>query len=388
MRIAIDGSCWSNRRGFGRFTRELVTAMVGGHVEHAFTLVVDRQTAADWRPPEGCDVIVVKTRQQPTRAASAEGARSPLDLIRMGWALSQGAFDAVLFPAVYTFAPLFRRIPTLVTFHDAIAEGYPELVFAGGRARLFWRLKTWLARRQADCVLTVSESARREVSAAFSVPESDVHVVLEAASPVFRPLADRSAIAAVLEAHQVPIGPPVILAVGGISPHKNLQALVRAVARLGPEPHLVIVGDHSHDSFLTCYRELRAECDRLGLAERVTFTGFVPDEDLVALYNAAHALALPSLAEGFGLPAMEAMACGLPVAASRRGSLPEIVGDAGVFFEPLDPEDIATALRRLLQDTELRTALGKAGLARAARHSWKEAADTTVRLIERTVRGA
>jgi glycosyltransferase involved in cell wall biosynthesis len=160
------------------------------------------------------------------------------------------------------------------------------------------------------------------------------------------------------------------------------------MARLGPEPHLVIVGDHSHDSFLTCFRELSQECARLGLTERVTFTGFVPDDDLVALYNAARVLALPSVAEGFGLPAIEAMACGLPVAASRRGSLPEIVGDAGVFFDPLDNEDMATALRRLLEDDTLRASLSVAGLARASRRSWNEAAGKTVRLIEQTVRGA
>ena len=388
MRIGIDASCWSNRRGFGRFTRELVTAMVSGHAEHAFTLVVDRQTAAEWRPPEGCAVRVVKTAAQPTRAASAEGARSPMDLVRMGWALSWGGFDAVFFPAVYTFAPLFRRVPTLVTFHDAIAEAYPQLVFADGRARLFWKLKTWLARRQADRVLTVSESARREVTAAFGVPESEVDVVSEAAAGHFKPLADRSVIASVLEAYGIPIGPPLILAVGGISPHKNLPVLLQALARLGPEPHVVIVGDHTHDSFLTCFRDLKEESARLGLTGRVTFTGFVPDEDLVALYNAAQVLALPSLAEGFGLPAMEAMACGLPVAASRRGSLPEIVGEAGVFFDPLDPEDMAEALQRPLGDEELRASLSAAGLARAARHSWQEAAGTAVRLIEETVRRA
>jgi glycosyltransferase involved in cell wall biosynthesis len=304
----------------------------------------------------------------------------------MGWALSWGGFDAIFFPAVYTFAPLFRRVPTLVTFHDAIAETHPDLVFAGSRTRLFWRIKTWLARKQADRVVTVSESARGDVAKAFGIPEAEIPVIPEAPASHFKPLEDHSVVAAVLAAYGVPLGRPLILSVGGISPHKNLGGVFRALARLDAVAHLVIVGDHLQDSFLGCFQELREECDRLGLSERVTFTGFVPDEQLAVFYNASRLLVLASFAEGFGLPAVEAMACGLPVAASRRGSLPEILGDAALFFDPTDEGEMAASLKSLLEDADLRARLAAAGLERAGRLSWKEAARRAVRLIEETAR--
>lgn len=388
MRIGVDASCWSNRRGFGRFARELVTHMVRGHPEHEFTLIVDRQTAEEWRFPDGSRLRVVETREQPTRAASAEGARGLTDILRMGWAASSASFDAFFFPAVYTFYPLFRRVPMLVTFHDAIADTYPELTFPSRRSRALWRLKCWLARRQAARLLTVSESARAELSAALRCPPSAIQVISEAPGPEFRPLTDRKRIEAALARYGIAPRRPLILYVGGISPHKNLHGLLHALCGIRTPSELVIVGDYAQDSFHTCYDELRVLCATLGLEGRVTFTGFVPDEDLVALYNAATLLVLPSLAEGFGLPAVEAMACGLPVAASRRGSLPEVLGNAAVLFDPRDAEDMAAAMDRLLTDAALREHLRAEGLARASRLSWTEAAQRTVGLIEEIARGA
>jgi glycosyltransferase involved in cell wall biosynthesis len=145
---------------------------------------------------------------------------------------------------------------------------------------------------------------------------------------------------------------------------------------------LVLVGDHTDDSFYGCYEELVALCRQLELTERVTFTGFVPDEHLVALYNAATLVVLPSFNEGFGLPVVEAMACGVPVAASRRGSLPEVVGSAGVLFDPGDHGEMASVLVRLLDDSALRQHLRAEGLRRAENFSWKAAATKAVHLFE------
>ena len=156
MRIAIDACCWSNLRGFGRFTRELVSHMVAEHPGHEYTLVVDRATAEASRLPAGTRVEIVDTREAPTRAASAAGARSPADLWRMARAAARVPADLFFFPAVYSYFPMLRRIPTVVTFHDAIAESHPRLIFPGARARLFWTAKTWLALRQASRILTVS----------------------------------------------------------------------------------------------------------------------------------------------------------------------------------------------------------------------------------------
>lgn len=386
MRIAIDACCWSNRRGFGRFTRELVGHMVAEHPRHEYTLVLDRATAEQSRLPAGARLEVVATREQPTRAASAAGARSPVDLLRMARAAARVPADLFFFPAVYSYYPMLRRVPTVVTFHDAIAETHPRLIFPGPRARLFWRAKSWLANRQADRIVTVSRDARTRIAAAFRRPESEIAVVSEAPGAPFRPLSDRATARHVLEDYDLPTDERLVLYVGGISPHKNLDGLLHAFARLADRPaHLAIVGDHSGDSFLGCYPELVRLRDRLGLESAVTFTGFVPDEHLAVLYNAATVLALPSFDEGFGLPAVEAMACGLPVLASRSGSLAEVVGPAGVFFDPRDHAGMAAALRQVLDDPALRKSLAAEGLKRAGGFSWSAAARDAVRLFEETV---
>lgn len=386
MRIGIDACCWSNRRGFGRFTRNLVTQMVREPHDHEFHLVVDRQTADAGDFPAGARVVVVPTRQQPTEAASAEGSRSVFDMWRMGLAVSRLRPDVFFFPAVYSFFPLLKRVPTVVTFHDAIAENFPGLIFPGRRAKLFWSMKTWLARRQADRILTVSESARAEVAKAFHIPPSAITVIPEGPSPDFRLLKHPAALRVLLQKYQLPETDPLILYVGGLSPHKNLAGLLRSLDQLrrrGPQPwHAVLVGDNSRDSFYGCYQELLALRRELGLDDRVSFTGFIPNEELVALYNAATFMVLPSFSEGFGLPVVEAMACGLPVAVSRRGSLPEVVGDAGLLFEPDDPGDMASVLARMLGDGPLRAGLRAAGLRRVEQYSWATAARRTIELLE------
>jgi glycosyltransferase involved in cell wall biosynthesis len=390
MRIGIDACCWSNRRGFGRFTRELVSHMVRGHPEHQLTLVMDAATAREGTFPSGAQVVPVETDVQATVAAAADGSRSGRDLLRMAVASARCDFDAFFFPAVYSYYPLFRRVPTVVTFHDAIAEQNPHLIFSGRKSRLFWNLKTWLARRQADRVLTVSNAAKQQIVAAFAYPESQIRVITEGPGEGFAPVEDRQRLRRVLEKYALPQDRPVLLYVGGISPHKNLGGLLTALARLreqsAPPWHMAIVGDYQSDAFLGCYQDLERQRRALTLEDRVTFTGYVPNEDLVALYSAAAALVLPSFNEGFGLPVVEAMACGLPVAASHAGSLPEVLADAGVYFDPADPGQIAAALQKLLSDERLRTQLKTRGLQRAERFNWSSAARQTIGLFEELMR--
>jgi glycosyltransferase involved in cell wall biosynthesis len=392
LRIGVDACCWSNRRGFGRYTRELLTHMVAGSRGHAITLFVDAQTAATHALPAGCRVEVVGTSEQPTQAASAEGSRRVGDLWRLSRRASAARSDVLFFPAVYSYYPLLGRRPTVVAFHDAIAEEHPALVMPAARGRMLWRAKTWLARRQATCLLTVSESARDQIVSAFGYPRARIHVVAEAAGAEFRPLRDdeRPSVDAVRRTYGLPADAPLVVYVGGLSPHKNLEGLLQAMARLrgrGANAHLAIVGDPAADGFLSAHASLSALRASLGLTDAVTFTGYVPGDHLVALYNAASVAVLPSFSEGFGLPALEAMACGAPVAASRRGSIPEVVGEAGVLFDPADPEDMARALASVLADEALRRRLRAAGLERAALFSWETAAARTLDVLEEAARG-
>jgi len=385
MRIGIDACTWANRRGYGRFTRMLVTTMIAEHPQHIFVLVLDQQTAAECEFPAGAQVEIVQTREQPTQAASADNSRSPADLWKLSRAVSRLNFDAFFFPTRYSFYPLFCRTPTVVAFHDATGELHPKLIFPGWRSRLFWKLKSRLALWRADQMVTVSQDARTQIAAAFHLPKSSIEVITEGADPCFQPLVDASRLAApLLEKYWLPADQPLILYVGGISPHKNLLGVLRALAQLQHLPwHLVLVGDYAGDSFWSCHRETVALAQSLGLAERVTFTGYVADEDLVVLYNVATMLVLPSMSEGFGLPVVEAMACGLAVAVSNRNSLPEVVGDAGLLFDPLSDDQIADAIARLLADEQLRLHFRAAGLRRAELFSWKTASHKMVQIIER-----
>ena len=386
MRVGVEACTWANRRGYGRFTRELVSAMVGQHPEHRFVLVVDGHTARECSFPEDAETLVVATSAQPTKAAAADGSRSLRDLWRMSRALSRARFDVVLFPTRYTFVPLFGPTPAVLTMHDTTDISQPQLLFPDWRARLRWRIKSGLAVRRADRLVTVSNDARRQIAAAFGFREESITVVSEGPDPIFRARPGDPAVNAVRARYRLPLAAPLVLYVGGISPHKNLQALLRAAALARrSEPgdwHVVLVGDFKGDSFLSCHRELVDLARSLGIEERVTFTGFVPDEDLVLLYNAAAMLVLPSKGEGFGLPVVEAMACGLPVAASDRNSLPEVLGGAGLLFDPDSPDAIAACIRRLLREPRLRAELRARGLARAEAYSWSAGADTMVRVLE------
>jgi glycosyltransferase involved in cell wall biosynthesis len=390
MRIGVEACTWANRRGYGRFTRELVTAMVVGHAEHHFVLVVDDHTAREGKFPQDADVLVVRTTDQPTKAAAADGARSLQDIWRMSRALAGARFDAVLFPTRYTFVPLPGPTPTVLTIHDATDVHQSKLLFPNWRSRWLWRLKSRLAIRRADRIVTVSNESRRQIAEAFGLDAATITVVSEGPDAGFRFCPGERQIDEVRARYGLPPAASLILYVGGISPHKNLQALLRAAALLraqGQEGwHVVLVGDHKGDSFLGCYTELTHLVRKLDLGDRVTFTGYVPDEDLVWLYNAATMLALPSKGEGFGLPVLEAMVCGLPVVASDRNSLPEVLGGAGVLFDPEDDASIAQCLNAVLRDPALRSDLRARGLERAKAYTWKAGADTMVRVLEDAAR--
>ncbi len=386
MRIGVDACCWSNRRGFGRFTRELLEAMLAIDKKNEYFFFVDKDTAAGDEMPEGVRTIVAPTLVSPTEAASAEGRRSLRDV----WALSRQVMkhrlDLFFFPAVYSYFPIFNRTKIVVTIHDVIADHHPDLVFPNRKLKLFWKLKQNVAIRQADLILTVSENAKQQIIEYFRLPESRVRAISEAARPVFVVLPQDKEMVSVLRRYSLDSGKRFLLYVGGISPHKNLQALVGAFHQLISDSRfadvrLMLVGDYKDDSFFSAYSPLKNYIDQLHLDERVIFTGFIADKDLAYLYNAAALMVLPSLEEGFGLPAIEAMACGTPVVSSDRGSLPEVLGEAGRFFDPLDTRMMADTLKRVLSESDLRKEMREAGLIRAQQFTWNKAAKDTLSIF-------
>jgi glycosyltransferase involved in cell wall biosynthesis len=363
IRVGIDAATWYNDRGFGRFTRGLVEALAKRSSEFSYTLVLDRDPDRDFP----VDVLVERSRRPITEAAVGAGHRSLQDMLALSRAVGKANFDLFFFPAVYSFFPLAPGSRCAVCFHDAIAERHPGLTLPTKRSALFWSAKTRLAKLQATRVMTVSRASAWDLSLMLGIAQERIDVLTAAADPIFR-------------VYDVPkASPPELLYVGGLNPHKNLLGLLRAlpaIAAKRPEVRIAIAGDLGGRGFHDEVGALTRAVEATSIAKsRVRFLGRLEDEALVRLMNGATALVLPSLLEGFGLPAVEGMACGLPVVASRRGSLPEVIGDAGLFFDPLSPDDIARAILRLIEDPALQADLRKKALARAAQFTWDRAAE-------------
>ncbi len=382
MRVGIDGACWLNRRGYGRFARGLVRQLVALREEIEYTLLVDFDPAQAPDLPAGVRVVRIPAHQPATRAAAAEGRRSLRDLWAASRAMSLERFDLVFFPSVYTYVPVFGPGRVLVVIHDVIPEQFPREVFPTRADAVQWWLKLRLARWQAHSVLTVSEASKQGIMEQFGLAADRIAVISEAADPSFRVLPPDERMADILARWSLRHG-RFLLYVGGISPHKNLGSLLEAFAQLRRaaayrDCRLVFAGDYTGDVFYSAYDDLRRRAAALAVEDAVVFTGYIDDADLAYVYNAAAALVLPSLLEGFGLPAVEAMACGAPVVANARGALPEVIGSAGVLFRSERPGDLEAALHRVLSDEELRARLRRLGPARAATFTWDRAARETL----------
>ncbi|MGD9564399.1 MAG: glycosyltransferase family 4 protein [Pyrinomonadaceae bacterium] len=352
-----------------------------------YLFFIDSETTeADDIPPTA-KKITTNTEFSQVKAAAAEGRRSLSDLWSMSREVLKHRIDVFFFPAVYSYFPIFNRTKVLLTLHDVIADHHPELIFPNARSKFFWKLKQKVAIRQADLIATVSDYSKKEIVDYFRLPESRLRIISEAARPVFKVLPTNNGFVSTLARHGLAPGERFLLYVGGISPHKNLSRLIDAFRRIGDVDlnanlKLVLVGDYKDDPFFSAYPQLKSQVSDFGLNDKVIFTGFIADEDLAYLYNAATLLVFPSLEEGFGLPAIEAMACGTPVVASGTGSLPEILGPVGRFFDPMNVEDMASVIRGVLADEPLRQKMKVDGLQRSEGFRWKRAAEDTLAIFE------
>jgi glycosyltransferase involved in cell wall biosynthesis len=296
------------------------------------------------------------------------------DQVTLPRALRRDGIDVFLSP--YYKRPLAAPCPSVITIHDLFFIGYP-----GRRRPVYDAVMTGLARlyaRGASAIVADSEHSREAIVARLRLPAARVAVIPVALGREFAPATPTAG-----QRERYGLGARYALYVGNFLPHKNLPRLLRAWAAL-PLPlrathRLVLAGGDRAGR-----PALAALAASLGLDGAVVFAGLVADEDLPAVYGGAAALVQPSLEEGFGLPALEAMACGTPVIAARRGALPEVVGDAGVLVDPEDETAVAAALARVLGDEGTRAALGRRGLARAAGFGAERTAGRVVDLLEAT----
>jgi alpha-1,3-rhamnosyl/mannosyltransferase len=386
MRFGIDATSWANRRGYGRFAREIIPAMAALAPHDELVCFLDQASLEtfDVTAPNITCVSVSNLTTPPSRAASANEHRGLWDMARMTGAVQRAKVDVFFFPSVYTYHPLPPGLPAVVTIHDAIPERFPDLVFPSAKTRILWGLKMKLAIFQARSFVTVSQYAAEDLVKVLGIPREKITVAVEAPSAEYRPRANSNPPAT----SDLPAGAEWLVYVGGFSRHKNIPLLIHAHAAIAREmgtdaPYLLLVGTRDLDDFYTDVESIESAIDQEGTAELVKWTGFVSDEELSAIHSNSLGLVLPSECEGFGLPAVEAAACGSPVIATTESPLPELLEGGGVFVRPGDLGALTTAMRRLATDPEFRKSAGNRARERAEALSWEKSAAAVLKAIRK-----
>ncbi len=293
---------------------------------------------------------------------------------RLSWEMARHAPDLLFVPA--HVLPLVRPTRTLVTIHDLGYRYFPEAHPRRQRLYLDWSTR-WNA-RVASHILADSCATRDALVREYGIAASKITVAYPGYNSDLAPVRDARALAAVQTRYAIP--GPYILFIGRLQPRKNLVRLIEAFARLAPDRpslSLVLAGPAGWLA-----EPIHARVRELGLEGRVLFPGYIADTDKAALLSGAQVFAYPSFYEGFGFPALEAQACGVPLLASTTSSLPEVVGDGGLLVDPLDTSAIAAGLARLLDDAMLRRTLVALGSANLRRFAWESTARTVLTVIE------
>ena len=362
MHIVVDCR-FVHHSGIGRYIRELVPRIMGRMAGDDFTLLVS---------PSERDDLFLEQCQKARLIPVKSGMYSPMEQ----WEVPRRVPSCDLFWAPHYNAPILplRARKKIVTIHDMA-----HLTLQDGLSlpkRLYARLFSWNAAHRYDHILTVSNFSRNEILRHEDVPEEKISVHHIAADTVkYHPCSDEERQREALNRYRLPR--EYILFVGNVKPNKNLRRMLEAYAlfqkETGSAISLVIVG--KREGLMTGDKGLDAFVQSLGIEESVYFTGFVEDEDLPVLYSTAGCFVFPSLYEGFGLPPLEAMACGCPVIASNAASIPEVCGSGALYADPRDSEDLAARLRELLEDPHLAEEMTERGLRRVRDFSWDKTAE-------------
>lgn len=360
--------------GIGRYTREMVKALakLADNAESAYRLFV-ADAGQNFAPPAPGPNFTWR----PTRLTERWLARLWYRL-RLPIPIEYWTGQVDLFHAPDFFLPPVKAsTPALVTVHDLSFVRLPETTMPGMERHL----NTWVPAsvRRATHVIAVSENTRQDLIELYDTPPEKISTLYHGVTSEFEPLKDPKCLASVRKKYRLG-KQPFILSVGTIQRRKNYRRLIQAFDQLDKGHALVIAGNkgwYGQDVF--------EEVARRQLEERVYFLGFVADADLPALYNAASLFVYPSLYEGFGLPALEAMACGTPVVASNASALPEVVGEAGLLVDPYDVDSLSTTMAQALHDTALQRRLRQMGLARARQFTWEKTAVKLLSLYQRVI---
>ena len=383
MKIGIDARFLTHPQpgGFKTYSENLIAALAKLDNENEYILYVDRP------PTHGCKIPA---------SANFVSRVVPglLPVMGMPWReqvglASQAAKDRIdLFHSPCLTAPLRLACPLVLTIHDMIWAFPGEFPQNGARSlqrklmEWYYRLVPRYASKRAAAIITVSHAAKESIIEHLGLDAEHIFVTYEAANQCFRQVKDEQRLEAVRRKYGLPLD--FILAIGSADPRKNINALIQAYSLLPQElqekHQLVIVWTHS-----LLADELSRKIEALGLEKCIRFLQQIPTDDLVLLYNAASLFVFPSLYEGFGLPLVEAMACGTPVVAANNSSIPEIVGDAALLVGDNDLRVMSTAITHVLEDKSARERLLHYGRIRANEFSWEKCAGETLEVYKQTV---
>ena len=373
MKIGIDARALQASYKFGGIgvsSHALVRSLIAESRDHEYTLFFTR--GAEWgrMPPRGS--YRLRMIRRPFPGSTFSRAADLADLV-LGPAEVMGSGVDILHTLMLYKQAWWYPCPSVVTIHDMIPLVYPEQYMKRGWAH------RWLYKcaQKRDHVITISEYSKNDIHRLLGIPLERISVTYIAADELFRPVADPAQVEAV--SRRYGISRSYFLYVGGFvysDPRKNLDALFEAFREVAGDGDFDLVLAGKKGEFAAA---LRRRIDRLGLSDRVIFTGFVEDEDLPALLSGALAFIFPSRYEGFGLPVLEAMACGAPTVAFRATSVPEVAGEDGALLVPPDdPRAIVQALREMIERPDLRAELSQRGMARARSFSWDRTARETL----------
>jgi alpha-1,3-rhamnosyl/mannosyltransferase len=370
MRIGLDARyIYDHFPGIGRYTLGLARALMALDQTHTLVLLYNPDlpnTRYDLPALlNGPNVELVPTSARPF--SLAEQVQVPRLVRRL-------RLDVLHFPYyVKPYAGL--PCPTVMTVHDLIGRRYPGVL--SWRGRKLFALTMWLAVRSSQRIITISSASRDDIVYYYGIPREQIAITPEAADERFFPQSPEE-IWRVRRRYGLPTR--YVLYLGSNKPHKNLERLIRAWERFVQErgeryalPKLVVAGHYDPR-----YPEARRMVEKRGLLDTVQFVPDVAEADVPGLYSGADLFVFPSYYEGFGLPPLEAMACGVPVLCAYASSLPEVVGDAALTFDPYNPLELAGELRRLLDTPALREYLRVRGMERARAFSWEQTARATL----------
>lgn len=369
FRVGINAHLLSGEAGYRRAGIHHYTAQVIRHLPRgadAPEYVVYTRHQADFLRLPGITAV-------PTRIPTEKRSLRILwEQTIWPWQVRQQQIDLLHGMAFVT--PALSTRPSIITVYDLSFLHFPDRF--PPLQRRYLSHQTRRSCRRARRIITISESGRRDVHRFFGIPLNRIDVVYPGVDSHYHPY-EAGEVDAFRQARGIG---RFLLHVGTLQPRKNIPLLLESLAQLPPELHLVLVGGKGW-----LYDEIFARVQALGLAGRVHFPGYVPDAELPLWYNAAELLVFPSVYEGFGMPVIEAMACGTPVVAAGSASIPEAVGDAGLLFDPQRADVCADRITAVLHDPQISAKMRARGLAHASQFSWEKAGQQTAQVYRRAM---